>query len=602
MTRSDYSTRDYPTSDADILIVDDNPANVELLLNLLEDEGYTQIEGITNPLLVESRLEQSIPDLILLDVRMPGITGLDLMERLQTRFAEHMPAIIVLTAQTDEHTRYQALNLGARDFLTKPFDHVEVLKRIQNTLQVQQQMNKHTERADVLQNLVADRTAALERLSRQDPVTGLPNRRAILEYLGTRQVYAHTTSVLFLVLEGSDEIARLHGYGIADQVSQVVCRELQHLPQHAPAFMGVWNSSEWVLVYHNMSDQAETRSVARLVLDRFNQAFYVEGMALNLRARVGISKGSDAPVPEQWIRCAALALPATDNQWQHYTLEQEKALIRRTQLRDALRKAIDSNELHLLYQPKVSLLTGDVLGAEALLRWESPEYGRISPAEFVPLAEGSGDIIRIGEWVVHESLRVLKQWRSHGTVPDYFTLAVNVASVQLMQPEFAQRLINRVQAAGLPPHVVEIEVTESGLMQDMDLAMRQLEAVSQAGIRVAIDDFGTGYSSLAYLKRLPVSVLKIDREFIRELHKNPQDQRLTSTVIDMARHFRFMTVAEGIEQIEQLDLLIAMGCDVGQGYMFAPPLKEQALLTLVQSGFGHLDAFCTQPEKIEETH
>lgn len=601
MIRSDYPTYDYPASDADILIVDDNPANVELLLNLLEDEGYTRIEGITNPLLVEPRLEQSMPDLLLLDVRMPGITGLDLMERLQTRFAERMPAVIVLTAQTDEHTRYQALNLGARDFLTKPFDHVEVLKRIQNTLQVQQRMNKHTERADVLQNLVADRTAALERLSRQDPVTGLPNRRAILEYLGTRQLYAHTTSVFFLVLEGSDEIARLHGYGVVDQLSQVVCRELQHLPQHAPAFMGVWNSSEWVLVYHHMTDQAETRPIARLVLDRFNQAFYVESMALNLRARVGISKGSDAPVPEQWIRCAALALPTTDNQSQHYTLEQERALIRRTQLRDALRKAIDSNELHLLYQPKVSLVTGDVLGAEALLRWDSPEHGRISPAEFVPLAEGSGDIIRIGEWVVQESLRVLKLWRTHGKVPDYFTLAVNVASVQLMQPDFAQRLISSVQAAGLPPHVVEIEVTESGLMQDMALAMRQLEAVSQAGIRVAIDDFGTGYSSLAYLKRLPVSVLKIDREFIRELHTNPQDQRLTSTVIDMARHFRFMTVAEGIEQAEQLDLLIAMGCDVGQGYMFAPPLKEQALLTLVQSGFGHLDAFCSLPENTEAT-
>lgn len=587
------STESVPAQ-ADILVVDDNPANVELLLDLLEDEGYTCLEGLTDPLRVESRIEQRIPDLILLDVRMPGLGGLELMERLKARLGDRMPAVIVLTAQTDEQTRYQALNLGARDFLTKPFDHVEVLKRILNTLQLQQLMTERTERADLLEGLVADRTVALERLSRQDPVTGLPNRRALLEHLQERHMRHADTGVFFLTLEGTDEIARLHGYAVADQLMLAVCRRLRELPGVPPAFIGVWNSSEWILVYHERIDDTRAGDIARPILHAFATPFTVDHLALHVRTRIGVSASMEPRTPEQLIRFAALALPALDGLWQGYSPELESALLRRTQLRDALRKAIDHDEFHLLYQPKVSLKTGQVVGAETLLRWDCPGFGRVSPVEFIPLAEASGEIIRLGEWVVRQSVQALARWRAASLVDDAFTLAVNVASVQLMQHDFAQRLISLVTQSGLPTRVFEVEVTESGLMQDMTLAMRQLEALSEAGIRVAIDDFGTGYSSLAYLKSLPVSVLKIDRAFIRDLHQNMQDQRLTGTVIDMARHFQFMTVAEGVEQVEQLDRLIEMGCDLGQGYMFAPPLKEEALLTLAATGFGHLEAFQVQ--------
>lgn len=240
--------------------------------------------------------------------------------------------------------------------------------------------------------------------------------------------------------------------------------------------------------------------------------------------------------------------------------------------------------MYLLYQPKVNVKSGEVEAVEALLRWESPLYGRVSPGEFIPLAEASGEILEIGAWVIREALDKLAHWRQEGAVDDQFTVAVNVATVQLMQADFAQWVMTTVAESPVTPDVLELEITESGLMQDMALANRHLNALSQAGFSIAIDDFGTGHSSLAYLKTLPVSVLKIDRAFIKDLQISPEDQRLTSTVIDMARHFGFRTVAEGVELPEQLNLLKEMGCGRIQGFLFAPPLKEDALLKLMAKG------------------
>ena len=204
-------------SSADILVVDDNPVNVELLMDLLEDAGYIRVEGMTDPLQVEARIHRQRPDLILLDIRMPGLNGLELLERLNTTWGEQVPAVIVLTAQIDEETRHQALALGAQDFLTKPFNHIEVLQRIHNTLQLQRLLSERSEKADLLESLVTERTRELKILSRQDPLTGLANRQVILETI--EQLRSDTNDLLtfFIALEGLDDIGRLHGYDIMDQ-------------------------------------------------------------------------------------------------------------------------------------------------------------------------------------------------------------------------------------------------------------------------------------------------------------------------------------------------------------------------------------------------
>lgn len=569
-------------ADADILVVDDNSANVELLLALLEDEGYSRVEGLCDPRKVEARVGSRIPDLVLLDVRMPYLSGFEVMQQLNT-MGEQAPAVIILTAQIDDETRYRALELGARDFLTKPFDHLEVLQRINNTLQLQKLMTERLERASELEHLVQERTQELARKARQEPLTGLPNRRALREVLQQQIDAQSETIVMFLAIEGVDEIARIHGFSVADQLAAKLAQRLQALPELNGATLGVWNSTEWALLARCVSSDAAVDPVAQSVLRCFEQPFEVEQMSLHPSVRIGVSAALPGRSVDQLFRMAALALPPASGQWRGYDDQLEQQLQRRTGMRNALRSAIEKQELQLAFQPKIDLQTNRICGVEALLRWENPDYGRVSPAEFIPLAEASGEIIPIGAWVAEEAVAALMRWRTREQVDNRFSIAINVAPLQLAQPDFADWLMQLASAAGLPSGCLEIEVTESGLMQDMELALRQLQALSRAGFNVAIDDFGTGYSSLAYLKKLPVSVLKIDRAFIRELETSVQDQKLTETVIAMAAHFGFLTVAEGVEDEAQLELLRKMGCNQVQGFYFAPPLKESALMKMLSA-------------------
>ena len=574
--------------DARLLIVDDNPTNCELLDALLEDDGYIHRHILTDPRAVVPYVAEQRPDLILLDVRMPHMTGFEVIKALDAAYGLNAPAVIILTAQTDEQTRYEALALGVRDFLTKPFDQGEVLQRIRNTLELERLMRERAQRASLLESLVHERTEELERRSRQDPQTGLPNRLALLESLEERLTTGLESVVFFMALEGIDDVARLHGFTTADQLAGSLARRLQSLVADSNAMLGVWNSTEWVLVCNLPKHGRTLGELADRLLVGFSTPFDIEGMSLHLNVRMGVSTSQPEHKGEQLVRMAALALPHIPGLWQGYNPGLEEALQRKTHMREALRRAGERNELYLVYQPKVDLIQRKIIGAEVLMRWHSPEFGNVSPAEFIPLAESSGLIIRLGHWIFEQAVRQLASWRAQKRVDDNFAVAINVAAIQLAQKDFAEVLISILESYQVPAAHVELEVTESGLMQDMALAMQQLKVLHEAGFRIAIDDFGTGYSSLAYLKNLPVSVLKIDRAFIREVHTNTQDQRLTSTVIDMARHFGFLTVAEGVELPEQLHRLTQMGCDIGQGYIFAPPLKEGALIKLLESNFDHL--------------
>nr|WP_245748801.1 EAL domain-containing protein [Oceanisphaera psychrotolerans] len=219
-----------------------------------------------------------------------------------------------------------------------------------------------------------------------------------------------------------------------------------------------------------------------------------------------------------------------------------------------------------------------MVGAEALLRWSNPELGFVSPVDFIPVAEASGEILRMGDWVIDTAIGQLEQWLEREQVTPGFKVAVNVAALQLMQPGFADKLVTRLQRSRLPRGALEVEVTESGLMQNVELALSQLSLLAEQGVDIAIDDFGTGYSSLSYLKSLPVSVLKIDRAFVNEMDTDSQDRRLAETVINMARNLGCVTVAEGVERLEHIELLREMGCMMVQGYWYSPPLKPDVFI------------------------
>lgn len=568
--------------EADILVVDDNAVNVEVVLHLLEDVGYLKTEGITNPLLVEQRVRTQRPDLILLDLRMPTISGLELLYRLKKEHNELLPPVIILSALSDEATRIQALSLGAQDFLSKPFNHIEVIQRIHNTLHLQRLIKEHTQKNIELETVVQARTHELIQLSRQDPVTALPNRAVILETLDQLLQHSLSTFTFFIALEGLEELASLHGYEIADEACRLLASNIQLAGESFIQLLGVWSSNQWVVLIMGDEERLNTAQLAQHLLEVIHTPLYLKQLKLHVRAKIGISGAVMHNTSKRLIRQAALAVPHQAGGWQIYSKSIEDDLLRKVQLRDALHQAIERNEFYLLYQPQIHLQSKKIIGVEALLRWEQPTLGRIMPSEFIPAAESSGDIIAIGKWVIQEAISVLSRWREQGHVAHDFTIAINVSSMQLAQTDFAHWLIKTLHQSDLPAAAIELEITESDLMRDMEIALKQLNRLNAAGFRVAIDDFGTGYSSLAYLKSLPAHIIKIDRAFISELQRNIQDQRITGTIIDMARHLRFTTIAEGVDQPEQLQLLLEMGCDMVQGFIFAPPLPELVLLKMIQ--------------------
>ncbi|MBO1519826.1 response regulator [Oceanisphaera pacifica] len=347
---------------ADILIVDDNPVNVEVIFQLLEDYGYKAVRSETDSRCVESLLADKMPDLILLDIRMPHIDGYQILELLKKRWPDQAPPVIVLSAQIDPETRLQSLNLGARDFLSKPFDRLEVLQRIHNTLELHFLLRDRSDRAELLEDLVKQRTADLQRLSLADPVTERPNRRGLLallkEKLHQEQQQQQVSSIkamavqplalhsaeailYFIVLEGMDEIARMHGYHTSEMLSKAVGDRLQRCAtlysvNHGLQQLGVWGGNEWLLLEFGQATENSIATRANQLIEFMNQPFKVDNLLLHIGVRIGIShSGFVYQSAEDLVRLASMALPTEHNSWQWYQPELEQHIVSLNRCRQA---------------------------------------------------------------------------------------------------------------------------------------------------------------------------------------------------------------------------------------------------------------------------
>ncbi|MFG6160012.1 putative bifunctional diguanylate cyclase/phosphodiesterase [Halomonas sp. 1390] len=561
-----------------LLVVDDHAVNIELLQDLLEDHGYQHVAGLTDSREVLAYCRAQVPDLLLLDIRMPHLDGYAVLEGLQEAFGVEAPPTIVLTAQVDDETRRRALAMGVRDFLTKPFDHDEVLARIHNALRDQSRYLWRREQAYTLERLVAERTEELERLSCTDPVTKLPNRRGLTASLGEWQRDGIEAGVLFIVLEGIDAIMRYQGHRVTEAFLHALARRLEAaLPEQG--VIGVWGSHELLLIQPRTST-AELELLAARVCGQLKRPLATCGLRLQVDGRIGVAGGHDLE-PERLVHMAALAVPHAQqgSVIQVYSPALEASEQRRLQLRQALPQAVERGETSLHYQPKVALGTGRVSGAEVLVRWTPPALGTVSPAEFIPMAEASGDILALGAWVLESALAMLSHWRRAGRVERAFSLAVNVSAHQLCQPGFVAEVEKALARHDVPPAALEVEVTESAVMTDLEAALQQLQQLADLGVSIAIDDFGTGHSSLAYLRRMPVDTIKIDRSFLTHLLEDAESHRLVESIVAMAHGLGCRVVAEGIEAPEQAVSLAAMGCEMGQGFWFARPQPAEAFLT-----------------------
>ncbi|WP_132962684.1 EAL domain-containing protein [Tepidimonas ignava] len=428
---------------------------------------------------------------------------------------------------------------------------------------------------------ISERRAAqqrIEQLARFDQLTGLPNRTQLYtvlqRLLEEARADAKPLAVLVLDLDHFKAVNESQGLSVGDAVLAEVARRLTQQLRVGDVAART-GGDEFVVVLPG-ADAAQAAQWARTMLSVLGQPHRLPDGELALGGSVGVALfPDDGQEVDALLRRADAAMheakAAGRNTVRFYAAAQQQRAERLLRLSTALGMALTRGELYLQYQPQVDLRDGRIVGAEALLRWRHPEWGEVSPAEFIPVAEDTGRIVEIGDWVLREALAAARRWSD---LPDAPYVAVNVSVLQVRQPGFAERLQALVQSLALPPQRVELEVTESVAAGHADVVRRTLQPLVQAGFPIAIDDFGTGYSSLAYLRRLGFRRLKIDRAFVQDIGRDADDEAIIRAIVQLARTLGLSTVAEGVETVQQAQFLAAVGCDVMQGWLFSAALAE----------------------------
>ena len=431
-----------------------------------------------------------------------------------------------------------------------------------------------------------DGEARLAYLAQFDPLTALPNRALLADRFS--QVIAQASrrgsplAVLFVDLDGFKGINDSLGHAAGDALLKEVAARLQSTVRAGDTVARI-SGDEFAIVVADLERPEDAAVVAQKVIDRLGEPVQVQGSEVFVTASVGIAAfpgdGGDA---ETLISAADAAMyrakQSGRNAYQFFTAEINQRLRWRVQLAAELRRALEREEFVLFYQPRYDLATRRPSGAEALVRWQHPERGIVSPAEFVPVLEDTGLIVAFGEWAIRRACEDLRQWQSAGL--QVGPVSVNLSARQFRDHALDVRIESLVAAAGVDPALIELELTESCLMQEPDHAVRVMRGLSEAGLRIAIDDFGTGYSSLAYLTRFPVSALKIDRSFVHDMSHDRIHASIVRTIIEMAHSLGFMVIAEGVETEEQANLLQVLRCEQAQGYLFSRPMPAHDLARL----------------------
>ncbi|MGE3570825.1 MAG: PAS domain S-box protein [Burkholderiales bacterium] len=423
----------------------------------------------------------------------------------------------------------------------------------------------------------------LAHLAQFDALTGLPNRSLLQDRLDQTIVQSRRkrwhAGVLFVDLDHFKLVNDSLGHHLGDALIREVGQRLLSSVRPGDT-VGRISGDEFAVVLADLARPDDAALVAQKALDALAQPFDLAGNEAYVTASIGIAAfpedGEDA---ETLIKNADMAMyrakESARNSYCFFTAEMNQRTVAKVQLSADLRRAIERREFTLHYQPKVALDTGRVRGLEALLRWNHPTRGMVSPAEFVPALEDSGLILPVGEWVVAEACAQIRQWELEGIEP--VPIAVNLSAKQFLRRDLDRTITHALAAAGVPPRLLELEITESCLMHNPEEAVRLLNALRDAGLKISVDDFGTGYSSLAYLARFPLSALKIDRAFVRNVHSDASSSAIVRAVIDMANNLELQVVAEGVETEEQAEFLRSHGCHQGQGFLFSRPVPAAQL-------------------------
>ena len=430
----------------------------------------------------------------------------------------------------------------------------------------------------------------VEFLAYRDVLTGLPNRLLLQDRFGQAMAHAermhNKLALLFLDLDGFKTINDSLGHAVGDALLQDIAVRLGTCVRETDT-LSRQGGDEFLIV---LSDLAGTEDIVPVLLkirERLQEPFLIDGHELATSASIGVAlypdDGRDFDTLLQKADTAMYrAKDAGRNHYRFFDEQMNVEAVEHLRIKNGLRRALAQKEFELHYQPQYDLKSGRIVGAEALLRWSHPEDGMVPPARFIPVAEDSGIIVPLGEWVIREACRQAMAWRAQGLPP--LVMAVNLSAVQFRRGEMQQTIERALRDTGFDPRLLELELTESIMIHDAEAVLATVRQLKQLGLKLSIDDFGTGYSSLSYLKRFDVDKLKIDQGFVRDLARNPDDAAIVRAIIQMAASLGLQTIAEGVEDAAALALLRRFGCDEAQGYHFARPMTAQALADLLARG------------------
>lgn len=438
-------------------------------------------------------------------------------------------------------------------------------------------------------------------LAYHDTLTNLPNRYLFKENL--KHAIANTErnnrllALLFLDIDNFKNVNDTLGHNVGDHLLKSVADRLlkcvrksdsiSRLSTEVPNFMVARiGGDEFTLLLTNITAPQDLAVVSNRILNALSQPFHIENHEIFLTVSIGIALyPSDAQDADTLLKNADIALYQAKNQgrnnFQFYAESANVHIFERYTIENKLRRALDLNEFMLFYQPQVDISTGKIVGVESLIRWMQPDLIIVKPGEFIPMAEETGLIMPIGEWVLRTACMQNRAWQESGLENIY--VSVNVSSVQFEQKDFVEIVARTLKETQLDPQYLQLELTETAIMQNVQNTVEKLVSLQNMGIKISIDDFGTGYSSLSYLKRFPISVLKIDQSFIHDLIINPEDQSITKAIISLAHNLNIKVIAEGVETKQQSSFLNRYGCDGMQGHVICPPLNADALMQFLRT-------------------
>ena len=565
-----------------VLIIDDEEQIRRLLIDLFTDV-YDCCEAASAEEALAALSHQTF-DLVISDIDMGQMSGLELVPRVHSISPDTV--VVMISGNQDIEFAIKALRVGAFDYITKPIEIRHVEASVERALKHSDLLKEKRRYKEQLEDLLQQRTAEVDWLAYYDTVTQLPNRALfedrLTQAVSIAKVNGQTLGVLFISLDQFKKVNDSLGHGPGDGLLREFAARLKSCISKSDT-VARFGNDEFALLRTQIKGTEDVIETIASLSQVLKFAFDLPGHELYATVSVGVSlfplDGDDS---HTLLKNAGAALYKAKRSgganYQFFTADMHELASRRLAFETNLRRALQNQEFLLHYQPRVSVDSLQITGVEALVRWQHPQLGLVSPSEFIPLAEDTGLIVPIGEWVLREACEQNRRWQEQGFAP--VQMAVNISARQFHDQHLPQTVIRILDESGLSPTHLELELTESSIMQNAEFAEGVLNRWKNMGIKISIDDFGTGFSSLASLKRLPIDALKIDQSFVRDANTDADDAAIVMAIITLAHNLRLRVVAEGVETEEQLRFLQLLRCDEIQGNFFTKPLPADAVVSL----------------------